>query len=87
MYLLAGVPRSWSQALYAGVVAGGPGAVASHSSAARLWGFAYWPDAGFEITVPRGRGLCLEGIRVPVHASRSVRCPVHLSGDNAAIRW
>ena len=43
--------RSWSQALYAGVVAGGPGAVASHSSAARLWGFAYWPDVGFEVTV------------------------------------
>jgi hypothetical protein len=64
VYLLAGVPRSWSQGLHAGVVAGGPGAVASHSSAARLWGFAYWPDAGFEITVPRGRAPRLEGIRV-----------------------
>ncbi len=64
VYVPAGVPRSWSQALYAGVIAGGPGAVASHSSAARLWGFAYWPDAGFEITVPRGRAPRLEGIRV-----------------------
>src|SRR5687768_12281231 len=53
VYLIVGTPPSWEQDLLAAVVAAGPGAVASHRAAAKLWGLV--DDAPVEITVPRGR--------------------------------
>lgn len=38
VYRLAGSPPSWEQRILAAVLAAGDGSVASHRSAARLWG-------------------------------------------------
>ena len=64
VYRLNGAPQSWTQALLAGVLDAGEGAVASHSSAARLWNFPFWPERGFEITVPRARRPEVEGVLI-----------------------
>jgi very-short-patch-repair endonuclease len=48
-------PASWRQAVLAAVLAAGPGAVASHMSAAALWGFDGIGRGAVEVTVPRGR--------------------------------
>lgn len=53
VYLIVGTPPSWEQDLLGAVLAAGPGAVASHRAAAKLWGLA--DDAPVEVTVPRGR--------------------------------
>jgi hypothetical protein len=44
---IAGSPATWEQAVLAAVLASGPDTVASHMTAAAIWGF---PDVG-----PRGR--------------------------------
>lgn len=52
----AAYPPSWRQQVLAAVLVAGPGAVASHMTAATLWRFDGMPPAGrVEITVPRGR--------------------------------
>jgi len=47
----------------AAVLAGGPGAMLSHSSAAALWGFGKEPSGVVEISVPAGRRKQRPGIR------------------------
>jgi hypothetical protein len=51
VYATVGSPRSWEQSVLAAVLSAGPGAVASHASAARLWGFSYLPEAGLDVTI------------------------------------
>jgi len=51
VYALVGAPRSWQQTALAAVLAAGEGAVASHATAARLWGFAYLPAESVDVTV------------------------------------
>jgi very-short-patch-repair endonuclease len=51
VYATLGSRRSWEQALLAAVLSAGPGAVASHAAAARLWNFAYLPQDALDITV------------------------------------
>lgn len=51
VYRLPGVRRTWKQDVLAVVLWGGDKAVASHGTAAKLWGFAVSPSA-IEITVP-----------------------------------
>lgn len=66
VYRMVGAPVTWEQRVLAAVLAGGAGAVASHLTAARLWGLA---DAGadtdaVELTVPDTRSVRLAGVRV-----------------------
>lgn len=68
VYRLAGAPPAWEQRLLAGVLAAGPGALASHRAAARLWGMGR--SEVVEISVPRGRPRVLDG--VVVHRSRDL---------------
>jgi hypothetical protein len=67
VYRVAGAPRTWHQRVLAACLAGGPGAVASHRTAGRLWGLLETDVV--EITVPRGR------------LPRPAQVLVHRSGD------
>ena len=55
LFALAGTAHTWRQKTMAAVLAAGPGAVASHTTAAALYGLSSCPFKGVEITVPRGR--------------------------------
>ena len=59
------MPETWERGLLAAVLsARDSGALASHSSAARLWDFKYWPEDRYEITVPTERRPRLVGVGV-----------------------
>jgi len=53
VYRVVGAPRTWEQALFAAVLAGPEGSVASHRSAARVWGLRGLDADCLEITSPR----------------------------------
>jgi hypothetical protein len=55
VYRLAGTPPSWHQSVVTAVLAGGDGAVASHRSAAVLWGLDGVRAGTPEVSVPRHR--------------------------------
>jgi very-short-patch-repair endonuclease len=55
VYLVAGAPWDWATRQLAAVLAAGPGALASHLAAARLWGLPGFQQAGAEVSIPRGR--------------------------------
>ncbi|MEO7837528.1 MAG: type IV toxin-antitoxin system AbiEi family antitoxin domain-containing protein [Acidimicrobiales bacterium] len=55
VFALAGTAVTWRQRTMAAVLAAGPGAVASHTTAAALYGLSRCPFKGVEITVPTGR--------------------------------
>lgn len=55
VFALAGTAGTWRQKTMAAVLAAGPGAVASHTTAAALYDLSCCPFKGVEITVPRGR--------------------------------
>jgi hypothetical protein len=61
---VAGAPETFEQAVTAAVLAGEDGALASHSTAAMLWGFPAQDRESVEITVPRPRLPRLRGVRV-----------------------
>jgi len=63
-YFLAGAPLSWRGKLLAACWAGGFRAVASHRSAAALWGLAGGRRGIVEITCPRWRRARHEGLCV-----------------------
>lgn len=54
-YRVAGLPVSWESRLMAAVLSGPPGAIASHRSAAHLWGLDGCPRRIVEVSVPRQR--------------------------------
>jgi predicted transcriptional regulator of viral defense system len=62
VYATAGSPETWERSLLAAVLAGGDGAAASHSAAARLWRFAHRPEALLEIITPRARRPHIRGV-------------------------
>lgn len=62
VFAAPGAPRSWEQAVMAAVLAGGSGAVASHETAARLWGLRSVPGAGLEISNSRMRQHRIDGV-------------------------
>ncbi len=83
VYRVSGAPESWEQRLLAASLAAGPGAVASHRAAARLWGFAEAGCQVVELCVPPGRMHRLEGVvvhrstdLVPFHVTRRDRMAV-----------
>lgn len=56
VYAVSGAPAGWERSVMAACLAAGPDAVASHRSAARLWGLSGGcGDDTVEITVPRPR--------------------------------
>jgi very-short-patch-repair endonuclease len=68
VYRVAGAPPTWEQRLLAAVLAGGAGVMASHRSAARLWGLL--DDDVLEVTVPDLRRPRVRG--AVVHRSADV---------------
>src|SRR5205807_1777024 len=66
VYRLPGAPVTWKQKVMAAVLAAGPGAVASHKTAAALWGLAGFPPREVEVTLPHGK------YRPGCHQSRSL---------------
>ncbi len=69
VYAVVGGPNSWERGLLAAVLSI-EGAVASHSSAARLWRFEPRPEDRYEITVGRSRRTEIRG--VAFHSSCTV---------------
>lgn len=59
-----GAPVTWESQVLVAVLAGGPGAVASHRTAAALWGLEGCRRGIPEISIPRGRTFRRPGIRV-----------------------
>lgn len=55
VFALAGTANTWRQKTMAAVLVAGPGAVASHTTAAALYDLSCCPFKGVEITVPRRR--------------------------------
>jgi hypothetical protein len=54
VYRVAGSPRTWHGRALAAVLAAGPDALASHRSAAHLWGLdGFGPPGRIDVTVPR----------------------------------
>jgi len=69
VFALVGAAESWERGLLAAVLSI-EGAVASHSSAARLWRFEPRPEDRYEITIGRDRHPTLTG--VVVHRSGTI---------------
>lgn len=63
VYAVAGVPPSAEQAVLAAVLAVGRGAIASHLTAARLWGFGFPAPLEIHVTTPPRPLARLDGIR------------------------
>ncbi len=55
LYRVSGAPVTWHQRLLGACLLSGPGAMASHRSAAVLWGLAGFRPGPLEITVPPDR--------------------------------
>ena len=79
----AGAAPTWERSLSAALLAAGPGAVASHRSAGRLWRITEESDETLEITVPASRGPRLRAVAVhrsvdlvPEHVFRISHLPV-----------
>jgi hypothetical protein len=68
VYRVAGSEISWEQTLLSAVLSVGGYALASHTSAARLWGFTHSPEPVIEISVGRERRTTSHG--VALHRSR-----------------
>ncbi|HEX6658711.1 MAG TPA: DUF559 domain-containing protein [Ilumatobacter sp.] len=78
VYRMSGTPVTWMQSLQAGVWVLGKGAVVSHASAARLYGFDRFGDnPALEFTVDRGhRERGVASLAVIVHSTT-----IRLNGD------
>jgi hypothetical protein len=63
-YALIGSPTSWEQVLYAAVLSAGSDALASHSSAARLWSYSAQPEDALEILLEGEHRPRIKGVRV-----------------------
>lgn len=73
VFHVAGTPVTWEAMVMAATLAGGPGTVASHRTAAALWGLDGYARAAVEVTVPRGVRLRRAG--TIVHTSTDLdRC-------------
>ncbi len=76
VYRVAGAPASWRQDLMAACLAAGEGAMASHRSAARLWGLI--GEEVLEVSISRPGCHRLPGVIVhrstDLHTTRALRC-------------
>jgi very-short-patch-repair endonuclease len=76
VYRLAGVPTSWEATVLGAVLAAGEGAVASHRSAAVLWGLDGCRAGAPEVTVPRGRRYRRPGVHTHESTDLGLVTPV-----------
>jgi len=67
VYVIAGTPDTWAQRLTIACLAGGPGTVVSHRSAAELWELLDLGGEILEITTPRRRSARLDVLDVVQH--------------------
>jgi very-short-patch-repair endonuclease len=70
LYRIGGAPVTWRQKVLAAVLSAGPGAVASHATAAALWGLTGFPPKAIEITLLHGGSR--RSALAKVHQSRSL---------------
>jgi hypothetical protein len=66
VYVTIGAPESWERDVLASVLACGPGAVASHAAAARLWEYSHLPADAFDVLIKVDRQSTVWG-RGDVH--------------------
>src|SRR5689334_8300765 len=66
VYSTFGAPDSWERKVLAFVLGHGPGALASHALAARLWKYAHLPADAFHVTIRVDRDSTIWG-RPGVH--------------------
>jgi very-short-patch-repair endonuclease len=67
VFRFAGTPATWRQSVLAAVLVAGDDAVASHTTAAALWGldgFVAGPSRSLHVTVPRGKRPSLDQVQV-----------------------
>lgn len=77
VFRFADAPPTWQANVLAAVLAAGPGATASHRTAACLWGIDGFGPGPPEVSVPRGRTFRRRGVRS--HESTDLdRCRVVL---------
>jgi very-short-patch-repair endonuclease len=83
VYAVTGAPATWLQAALAAVLAAGPGAVASHATAGRVWRLPFVDGDSLEITTARPFQRRLPGVRahrttsfLAVEHTRHLRIPV-----------
>src|SRR5205085_2877690 len=62
VYATVGSQRGWQQDAMALVLASGEGAIASRSSAARLWEFVYLPEDAVEAVIEADSSLGMRGV-------------------------
>jgi very-short-patch-repair endonuclease len=63
VFVIAGVPPSLEQAVLAAVLAAGPHAVASHTTAAAIWGLPFMDADAIELTTFRRHWARMPGVR------------------------
>lgn len=71
VFVISGAPVTWQSRLRAATLAAGPGSVASHRSAARLWGLLDNDEPCVEVAVSAARAPRLRA--VTVHRSTDLR--------------
>jgi hypothetical protein len=64
VYRIAGFPKTWEQQVMAATLAAGEPVVASHMTAAALWGLPDCDKGPVEVTIPRGHDYSAEGVIV-----------------------
>jgi very-short-patch-repair endonuclease len=70
LYRVGGAPVTWRQKVLAAVLSVGPGAVASHRTAAALWGLSGFPPGDIEVSVSHGGSR--RSTLAKVHQTRSL---------------
>jgi hypothetical protein len=96
VYRVRGQPSSFEQRLVAAIGFNGPGTVASHRAAARLWDIPGFSAAPVEVTKPRGRSqrrsygwlhgsMCLPATHVTDRSGVPVTTPARTVFDLAGI--
>jgi very-short-patch-repair endonuclease len=80
VYRIGGAPPTWHGAVLAHVLGAGPGAVASHRTAAVLWRLDGCRPGIPELSIPRGRRYRRSGVRVHVSTDLALVRPVTVDG-------
>lgn len=80
-YVFPGTAIGWRQELMIGILANGPGAVASHRSAAALWAIPGFAEGGVELSRPRRATG-----RPPVGPVDRLHHPCELPGADVVVR-
>jgi very-short-patch-repair endonuclease len=83
LYRVNGAPVTWHQRAVGACLLAGPGAVASHRSAAVIWGLSGFRPGRLEITVPPGRSA--RNALAAVHRSRHLPARDRTTNDRIPV--